>query len=121
VTTPSGCAVKVSWLPAAFPSVLAVVADVARIAGAGVGFTGRAGVGVGTVRVDADPVGQMAAIEHLRSASHTVGHVVVLRSDAAVAEKTDVWGPPGDTAALLKALKQSFDPAGILNANRGPI
>jgi FAD/FMN-containing dehydrogenase len=50
-----------------------------------------------------------------------VGHVVVLRADAAVKDRADVWGPPGDTAALLGAIKRALDPAGILNAGRGPI
>jgi FAD/FMN-containing dehydrogenase len=38
-----------------------------------------------------------------------------------VKEQIDVWGAPGDTAPLLSALKRTFDPAGILNAGRGPL
>ena len=30
-----------------------------------------------------------------------------------------VFGPPGDTVALLREIKRAFDPAGILNAGRG--
>jgi FAD/FMN-containing dehydrogenase len=32
-----------------------------------------------------------------------------------------VWGPPGSHATLVGAVKRAFDPAGILNAGRGPI
>jgi FAD/FMN-containing dehydrogenase len=33
----------------------------------------------------------------------------------------DVWGDLGAAVAILGALKRAFDPAGILNAGRGPV
>ena len=61
-----------------------------------------------------------AIVKRLRS-SPAFAHVVIVRALAEVKTHMDVWGPLGDRAALLAALKQQFDPAAILNAGRGPI
>jgi FAD/FMN-containing dehydrogenase len=47
--------------------------------------------------------------------------VVVLRASRELKALVDVWGPPQDAERVLQSLKQMFDPAGILNAGRGPI
>ena len=62
----------------------------------------------------------MAAIERLRS-SVCVGNVAVLRASQELKAQTDVWGPPSSAIAAARALKRTFDPAGILNAGRGPV
>jgi glycolate dehydrogenase FAD-binding subunit len=121
IWTAPGAVIKVSWLPAALPSVLAAAEDIARVSGGAVALSGRAVVGVGTIRVDADVAGQVAAFEHVRTKPHTFGNSVVLRAEPAVKDRVDVWGASGDTANLLRAVKRAFDPAGILNAGRGPI
>jgi glycolate oxidase FAD binding subunit len=117
----AGAVVRVSWLPAALDAVLALVFDLGRDQARSVELVGRAGVGAGLIRVEGDVATIVRAIERLRQQTDVVGHVVVLRADAAVKDQTDVWGPPGDTAALLGAVKRAFDPAGILNAGRGPL
>jgi len=38
-----------------------------------------------------------------------------------VKESIDVWGPMPDSVRLMHAIKRKLDPAGILNAGRGPI
>ncbi len=116
-----GAVVRVSWLPAGLDAVLALVSDIGRDRSRSVELVGRAGVGAGLIRVEGDVATTVRAIERLRDQSDVVGHVVVLRADAAVKDQADVWGPAGDTAALLGAVKRAFDPAGILNAGRGPI
>ncbi|MEO8256404.1 MAG: FAD-binding oxidoreductase [Acidobacteriota bacterium] len=115
-----GMIVRVSWLPAALESLIAIVERIAAGA-ASIELTGRAGVGAGLVRVEADAAAQVRAVAELRGQSPIVGHVVVLRAEQAVKEQADVWGPAGDTAALMRAIKQALDPAAILNANRGPL
>jgi FAD/FMN-containing dehydrogenase len=45
----------------------------------------------------------------------------VLRAGAELKQQIDVWGPPSSAADAARALKKMLDPAGILNANRGPI
>jgi glycolate oxidase FAD binding subunit len=117
----AGAVVRVSWLPAVLDAVLALVIDIGRDQARSVELVGRAGVGAGLIRVDGDVATTVRAIERLREQSDVVGHVVVLRADAAVKDQADVWGPPGDSASLLGAVKRAFDPAGILNAGRGPV
>ena len=47
------------------------------------------------------------------------GHLVVLRAtDNAPLARADVWGPIGDGAAVMQAIKDRFDPKGILNPDR---
>jgi glycolate oxidase FAD binding subunit len=120
VWAPPGAVIRLSWMPASLPSVLTLVDDIGRSGARSVALAGRASVGAGFVRVDAEPSIQVNAIELLR-ASAIVGNVVVVRAAAEVKARADVWGSPGDTAALLRAVKRAFDPVGILNAGRGPV
>jgi len=50
-----------------------------------------------------------------------VGNVAVLRASRDLKHHVDVWGPASSAADAARALKGMFDPAGILNAGRGPI
>jgi hypothetical protein len=63
---------------------------------------------------------QAAVVERMRS-SVWVGNVAVLRATRELKEHVDVWGPAASAADAVRALKGMFDPAGILNAGRGPI
>ena len=44
--------------------------------------------------------------------------VVVSCPDGAELSGRDVWGPPGDGAAVMRAIKDRFDPKGLLNPGR---
>ncbi len=46
------------------------------------------------------------------------GSLVVLNSPAAVKKQVDVWGPPGKGFAIMRGLKEQFDPGCILNPGR---
>jgi glycolate oxidase FAD binding subunit len=116
-----GAVIRLSWLSAGLDAVLSLVADIGRDGARSVELAGRAGVGAGLMRVEGDVHTTVRAIERLREPSDVVGHVVVLRADAAVKERSDVWGPPGDAGMLLGAIKRALDPAAILNAGRGPL
>jgi glycolate oxidase FAD binding subunit len=116
----AGGVIRLSWLPAALPRVLALVDDVQRVAGGAVELTGRAAVGAGFLRVAADPRALRAAVELLRARGSAVANVIVLRQPAAD-DPIDVWGPAGSDAAIRHSVKTTFDPAGILNAGRGPV
>ena len=116
----TGATVRLSWRPADLTSVLSLIESVHRRLDVPVVLTGRIGAGAGALRIDGSPPAQVAAIEHLRS-SPLVGHVVVLRADPVVKESTDVWGPMPGAVRVMHAIKQKLDPAGILNAGRGPI
>jgi len=121
--TAGGTVVRASWLPGRLQSVLALLDDIARSERGPVQLAGRAGVGAGLIRFDAETSATSAAasIARIRSRADVVGHVVLLRAEQSVKEQIDVWGAPGDHVALLDALKRAFDPAGVLNAGRGPI
>ena len=112
-------AVRLSWLPSNLPKVVALVTRMESATGAAAALSGRA-LGTGLIRLIGPPRAQAAAVERLR-ASGDVGHVVVLRASRELKELVDVWGPPRDADRVLRSLKQMFDPAGILNAGRGPI
>jgi len=111
--------VRLSWLPAHLPAVLAMVRRLREESAGPVTFTGRVS-GAGALRLEGDERECATAIAMLR-ASDEVGHVVVLRASRVLKEQVDVWGPALSSAQMARALKRTFDPAGILNAGRGPI
>ena len=115
-----GMIVKFAWMPASLGAVLAFIDDV-RGSVAGVELAGRAAIGSGLLRVDADARVLRSVVERLRSRGDVFRHVVVLRADAAVKQQIDVWGPLGDAGSLGASLKHALDPHGILNAGRGPV
>jgi hypothetical protein len=83
-------------------------------------LAGRAGAGAGLLTIEGDTLTQAAVVRRLRS-SVFVGNVTVLRASRDLKSHVDVWSVPDSTVKTLHALKQAFDPAGILNAGRGPI
>jgi glycolate dehydrogenase FAD-binding subunit len=115
----TGAVIRCGWLPAKLAEVTTLTHDVQQIAGSLV-MCGRVGVGAGLMRVDGDARTQAAVVERLRS-SVWVGNVAVLRATHDLKQHVDVWGPASSAADAVRALKSMFDPAGILNAGRGPI
>jgi glycolate oxidase FAD binding subunit len=111
-----GAIVRASWLPASTTAALAEV----KAMDAAVDVVGRAAVGAGVFRIDADTDTQARVIARLRQSS-TFGNVVVLRGSDALKAAVDVWGPHGDREPLLASLKRALDPHNTLNAGRGPL
>ena len=116
----SGAVVRVGWLPAKLAEVAGLVDEVQKMAAGRVALWGRVGAGAGLITIDGDALTQAAAVRRLRS-SVFVGNVTVLRASRELKSQVEVWSLPGGTLKTLHALKQTFDPAGILNAGRGPI
>jgi glycolate oxidase FAD binding subunit len=116
----AGATVRLAWRPADLARVLSLLEDVHRRLDAPLVLTGRIGAGAGALRVDALPPAQVATVDALRS-SPLVGHVLVLRAEPAVKAAIDVWGPMSNSVQVMQAIKRKLDPAGILNAGRGPI
>jgi glycolate oxidase FAD binding subunit len=113
----SGLVVSLSWLPARLDEVLTLVQGTALSSGLKASLVGRV-AGAGLLRLEGEEDTHSAAIATLR-ASGVVGHVVVRRASPEVKRQIDVWGSTGSAAS--RALKQMFDPAGILGAGRGPV
>jgi glycolate dehydrogenase FAD-binding subunit len=115
-----GAVVKAAWLPASLGAVLAFMDDL-RGTAASVELVGRAALGSGLFRFDADVHVQRNIVERLRSRSDVFRHVVVLRAGAQLKQQLDVWGQLGDAGLLGASVKHELDPHGILNAGRGPV
>lgn len=118
---PGGATIRLSWLPAALAQVLALLDEVHRLTAGALALYARVATGAGFLRLDTDDTGVERAVALLRSRSATVGNVVVLRQSPGLKSRVDPWGEPASAVAAARALKQAFDPAGILNAGRGPI
>jgi glycolate oxidase FAD binding subunit len=116
-----GVVLRGSWLPAALPAVVALVEEVARTCGVTVDFVGRGGIGAGHLRLEGAETGLTQAVLLLRSRPAVIANVLVLRHGPLSKASVDPWGPPPPTASVLAALKQAFDPAGVLNAGRGVV
>jgi glycolate oxidase FAD binding subunit len=114
-----GALLKVSVLPTELAETLSVVE---RLAGQrGYIAAGRAGTGVFLLHITEEAQLQKRVIDGLRDALPIGrGSAVIIRSSPDLRTHVDVWGPIGDGLALMKAVKQQFDPAGILGPGRGP-
>lgn len=119
-TDESRALVKMSVLPGDLATTLDLIE---RLAGAeGYAATGRAGVGVLLLNLAGEAEFQKRVIDGLRASLPIgKGSVVLVRGSAALKNQIDVWGPIGDSLALMQAVKQQFDPAGLLNPGRGPV
>ncbi len=70
---------------------------------------------------DANDDGLAALVrQKLRPALAELGGKLVVLSTAGRGHlgRDEVWGPPGQSIALLRAIKEHFDPAGVLNPGR---
>jgi glycolate oxidase FAD binding subunit len=115
----SGALLKVSVLPTELGATLSLIE---RLAGDG-GYVaaGRAGAGVFLLRLTGEAQFQDRTIDGLRDSLQIGrGSAVIVKSSRDLRTNTDVWGPIGNGLALMKAVKQQFDPAGILAPGRGP-
>jgi glycolate oxidase FAD binding subunit len=123
-----GAILRASWLPANTAAVLATLTSAGApmretakggppttgdATGERVGcaeLVGRAVVGTGLIRIDADSAVQLRTLERLRG-SPMLGNLVVLRGADAL---KDACAVPADQQRLIASLKRAFDPAGIL-------
>ncbi len=77
------------------------------------------GVVLGHAATDLTPERAAALLRSLRGLAVTgQGQVVVLRCPAAWKRQLDVWGPPRGDAALMRAVKDKFDPRRLFNPGR---
>jgi glycolate oxidase FAD binding subunit len=116
----AGTVVRMNWLPAALPNVLALFEGLGHPKGS-VELVARAGLGAGLLRIDGGIDWQAAAIHRLRGSADLVRHVTIVDAPPVVKEQVDVWGPLGAAGTISLAIKRALDPAGILNAGRGPL
>jgi glycolate oxidase FAD binding subunit len=111
----SGFACAISVLPT---QVGAAIDDVERLAverGLTWSLTGRAAMGALRVRATGAPLALRQFAAGLRTAVIARGgHAQLTRGHELLAETLDPWGEVGSAAAVGFAVKQRFDPSGVL-------
>lgn len=112
VRTAGPLRVRFADLPTRFPAIAPAVAslgDLAWYATLGIGFAGGpvADAGVAT-----------AALTTARTQLVAGGGSLVVETAPAELRAIDPWGPPPGSFAIMKQLKQRFDPDGRLNPGR---
>lgn len=121
VWTSTGTVVKLSWMPASLAAVLDLFQELVRSGVEEIEFQGRAAAATGVVRIAGSADAVVAAVARLRAQPATISNVVVVRGDADVKARVDVWALASGAAKLGGALKRTLDPAGVMNAGRGPL
>ena len=117
-----GTLVKVAVLPRAVASTLTFLEDVARTAGVEVTAQGRAALGVLDVRLDGSVDAQVTVLTWLRERLRSgQGSAVIRKGEPEIRRIVDPWGPIGGGLPVMRAIKQRFDPGGVLNAGKGPV
>ncbi len=95
--------------------------DAATQSGLQVTVVGRLALGSLRVALRGPLDAQVSTVELLRARRRdTGGHVVLLRGSGELRRRVDPWGPLGDVARIMPAIKRRFDPNGVLNAGRWP-
>jgi glycolate oxidase FAD binding subunit len=116
----AGTVVRMAWLPAMLLQVLGLVENLGDSRGS-IELVARAGVGTGLLRLDGSVDWQASTVARLRERTDMVRHVTIQDAPPEVKAQVDAWGPTLPAALVLSVIKRALDPAGILNANRGPI
>jgi glycolate oxidase FAD binding subunit len=111
---------KIAAAPADLAVVLGSVRQVAQERRLSWHVSGRAGLGVlqagfakGDETAYADVVAELRARLRPRGASVVIRHAAL-----ELKRRADVFGDPGDALALMRRVKQSFDPTGTLSPGR---
>jgi glycolate oxidase FAD binding subunit len=121
VSSASGTVVKLAILPTDVAEMLARVERLAAGQGVEYAAVGRAALGVIFVRLGGDLSQQSAIVTNLRGdATARNGSAVLLSAPPDLKARLGAWGPIGDAAPIMRAVKSRFDPRGTLNPGRGP-
>ena len=112
------CAIaKITTLPANFAEMVRAFEEATRLRNLKWKIVLQA-TGIGWLRLDGAAASLTAALEQSRSHLEARGGSLVLLHRTANMDSFDAWGKPGDTLALMRALKQRLDPKGTLNPGR---
>ena len=114
---------KTSLLPDRVAEFCTQVEEEVGLRGLTVRFQARAGNGIVYSRFalpeGAPPDQFVSLLDWLRILVKKMhGYIVVEQIDPALKDRLDVWGPSGGAFALMKKLKDSFDPQQVLNPGR---
>ena len=116
-----GTLVKLSTLPSELLPALVWLRDECAARHLQMTAQGRAALGVVDVGLDGALAAQCELLTELRSRFQPGdGSAVIRRGSTELRRLVDPWGPIGDGLRVMQVIKRRFDPAGILNAGRGP-
>jgi glycolate oxidase FAD binding subunit len=117
LAAPGGATLRIGTVP----SRLAVTLAEIRSAFGDAAVTGCAALGALRARVDGgDATALASGIERLRAlVADGDGGVVIERGPRALRAAIDPWGPvPAPALVVMRAIKHTFDPTGVLNPGR---
>jgi glycolate oxidase FAD binding subunit len=114
---------KASVLPSEIAGFYAKAEEEAGLRGLSLQLMSHAGSGIIYVRVphnaDVTPEKILSFVDWLRIlAKQLGGSLVIEQIDPALKDRVDVWGHVGNSFPLMKRLKETLDPQGILNPGR---
>lgn len=114
---------KASLLPTRVATFCQDLEEEAGLRGLAVRLLARAGNGIVYNRflpsTDVSPEKLLSLVDWLRILSKKLeGYVVVEAIDPVLKDRLDVWGHVGGAFPLMKRLKETLDPRGILNPGR---
>jgi glycolate oxidase FAD binding subunit len=113
----SNCAVaKISVLPAGIGDALTTLAG--ALANKVRCNAVVQATGIGCVHLEGEPPTIAPVLKLLRAEVERTGGSLVIAHRPPTMPPLDVWGEPGDTLPLIRAIKQQLDPAATLNPGR---
>ena len=106
---------KIGVLPNAAISILT---ELERLTSAqGLGLI-HAGSGLGLLQLDAAMVNAQTILELRQICQTNKGFLSILLAPATIKKQLDVWGYNGNALAIMRQIKQQFDPKNLLSPNR---
>lgn len=114
VGEPDEAVVRLATLPSDLQATVEHARRAAETSGVGIALVSSAALGLHTVRLAGpDPQAVVAVIEQVRRhALERGGSVLVRHRPADVDALVDALGPPPSSAALLRRVREQFDPTG---------
>ena len=116
-TADSAALAKIAMLPASIGRIIETVQRAASLRGADWKLTMQA-TGIGLLRMDTTPENLHAVLSDLRFEVEASGGSLVALQRPARMPQMETWGKPGDSLALMRAVKNQLDPKNTLNPGR---
>jgi glycolate oxidase FAD binding subunit len=108
---------KLSVLPSTIAKTLRLIEETANARKVQFQYVVQA-TGLGALRLEGEMSSLKAVVERVRNELETGGGSLVVLKRPAGLEALDAWGSVGDALALMRSLKQQFDPKATLNPGR---
>lgn len=116
-TDPSRVVYRVTVPLTSVPAVVTAI-DQWTTSERGARYLAHAGAGTVWASLDADPSSRHWFPRLISLAHEHGGHTTMMTAPPAVKEGIDVWGPSPPSFAIMREIKQQFDPLGLLNPGR---